>query len=103
MSVVHNFTSAKSDGGDATLVKPSDWNANHTLTGISRHRISTVGTTGFNLYHNLGTYSCLVGWSTTWNTGVYVDRVGLTHTGIIFTSESVTVSDIFISNLEVIF
>jgi hypothetical protein len=26
---VHPFTSAKADGGDATLVRPSNWNANH--------------------------------------------------------------------------
>lgn len=30
-NIKHSFTSAKSDGGDATLVKPSDWNAEHTL------------------------------------------------------------------------
>ena len=30
MPITHAFTSAKSDGGDATLVKPSDWNAAHT-------------------------------------------------------------------------
>jgi hypothetical protein len=29
MSIRHTFVSAKSDGGDATLVKPSDWNADH--------------------------------------------------------------------------
>jgi hypothetical protein len=29
MPVKHAFTSAKADGGDATLVKPSDWNAGH--------------------------------------------------------------------------
>jgi methionyl-tRNA formyltransferase len=29
MPVKHAFTSAKSDGGDATLVRPSDWNAGH--------------------------------------------------------------------------
>ena len=31
--ITHAFTSAKSDGADATLVKPSDWNASHVLTG----------------------------------------------------------------------
>ena len=29
MPVEHAFVSAKSDGGDATLVRPSDWNADH--------------------------------------------------------------------------
>lgn len=31
MAITHNFISAKSDGGDATLVKPSDWNADHVV------------------------------------------------------------------------
>lgn len=33
MGVSHAFTSPKADGGDATLVQPSNWNAAHTLTG----------------------------------------------------------------------
>jgi hypothetical protein len=31
MAIKHNFNSAKVDGADATLVKASDWNANHTI------------------------------------------------------------------------
>lgn len=27
ITIVHSFVSAKADGGDATLVRPSDWNA----------------------------------------------------------------------------
>ena len=34
MSITHSFVSAKSDGGDATLVRPSDWNAAHVLEGF---------------------------------------------------------------------
>lgn len=33
MRVTHAFTSAKSDSGDATLIQPSNWNADHTVTG----------------------------------------------------------------------
>jgi hypothetical protein len=29
MPITHAFVSAKSDGGDATLVRPGDWNATH--------------------------------------------------------------------------
>ena len=29
MSVKHKFVSAKADGGDATLVRPSNWNDEH--------------------------------------------------------------------------
>lgn len=32
MPVTHAFTSAKADGVDATLVQPSNWNADHTIT-----------------------------------------------------------------------
>ena len=31
MGITHAFASAKADGGDATLVKPSDWNAAHVI------------------------------------------------------------------------
>ena len=33
MGVTHAFTSPKADGGDATLVQPSNWNAAHSLSG----------------------------------------------------------------------
>ena len=102
MSIVHRFVSAKSDGGDTTLVRPSDWNNTHSLTGICRTEISVVGTTGFTLYHNLNdTRASLIGWSSTWNTGAYVGNVGLTNMSIIFSNPSATVSDIFISNVEI--
>jgi microcystin-dependent protein len=32
VSLIHNFVSNKSDPSDNTLVKPSNWNAQHTLT-----------------------------------------------------------------------
>mgnify|MGYP000364245254 CR=1 FL=1 len=32
ISLKHAFTSAKGDGADTTLVRPSNWNAEHTLT-----------------------------------------------------------------------
>jgi len=31
VSLLHNFVSGKLDGTDATLVQPSNWNAQHTL------------------------------------------------------------------------
>lgn len=33
LTVTHTFVSGKADGGDATLVRPSNWNAAHTITG----------------------------------------------------------------------
>lgn len=35
LSVKHAFTSAKGDSGDPTLIQPSNWNAEHTITAAS--------------------------------------------------------------------
>jgi len=32
--VVHPFVNLKADGADATVARPSDWNADHTVTGL---------------------------------------------------------------------
>jgi hypothetical protein len=32
ITVTHKFTSAKGDGADATLIRPSNWNDNHTVS-----------------------------------------------------------------------
>lgn len=47
VSLKHSFASAKSDGGDATLVQPSDWNAEHALS-IANARLlgNTTGSAG---------------------------------------------------------
>lgn len=34
MSVTHSFVSAKTDGADTSVVRPSDWNDDHVLTNI---------------------------------------------------------------------
>lgn len=44
LSLTHAFVSAKSDGADATLVRPSNWNAEHNLvcaTGVILGRASS--------------------------------------------------------------
>jgi hypothetical protein len=56
MPVKHAFTSAKSDGADATLVRPSDWNAGHVIpyapgtftvaTGYANLQIKVLQLTG---------------------------------------------------------
>jgi hypothetical protein len=46
VTVKHAFTSAVADGGDAALVRPSNWNANHTETGLEHSdRILTANET----------------------------------------------------------
>jgi len=32
MAITHSMVNGKADGADATIVRPSDWNANHTIT-----------------------------------------------------------------------
>jgi hypothetical protein len=44
MAITHAKVSAKADGGDATLVRPSDWNASHS--GINDHDHSAATTQG---------------------------------------------------------
>jgi hypothetical protein len=52
--VTHAFTSAKSDGGDATLVKPSNWNAVHTLTQLPVPlRTTSIQTINGTSYQNI--------------------------------------------------
>jgi hypothetical protein len=45
VSLKHKFTSAKSDGGDSTLVKPSNWNDEHDLT-LAADRVLGRATAG---------------------------------------------------------
>lgn len=42
MAVTHLKVSAKADGGDATLVLPSDWNADHTTGTIDVENVDTT-------------------------------------------------------------
>lgn len=44
LTLKHAFTSAKADGADTSLVQPSNWNANHTLTGSNNVLFGTNGT-----------------------------------------------------------
>lgn len=43
--VTHAFVSAIPDGSDNTIVQPSDWNDNHTITGLGT--AATAATTDF--------------------------------------------------------
>lgn len=38
-SVTHAFVSAVADGADATLVRPSNWNAAHTFANQSANQV----------------------------------------------------------------
>lgn len=46
-TVKHSYVSAIPDSGDTTVVQPSDWNANHVLTGVQGTiTLTTTGTSG---------------------------------------------------------
>jgi hypothetical protein len=49
MRVKHAFTSAKSDPPDATIVRPTNWNADHTLIGAPDDAIWTPGSNALGL------------------------------------------------------
>lgn len=76
VTVTHQFVNQKPDGADATITRPSDWNAAHTVTGLA-----TVATTG--AYTDLtgqpalfsGIYSDLSGKPTLFS-GLYADLSG---------------------------
>lgn len=46
VSLKHTFQSAKADGGDTSIVRPSDWNAEHTFTMATSRLLgrTTAGT-----------------------------------------------------------
>jgi hypothetical protein len=47
VSLTHAFSSAKSDGTDSTLIQPSNWNAQHTLTMATARLLGrTTASTG---------------------------------------------------------
>lgn len=54
MAIKHVFQSGKADGGDATLVRPSNWNADHTIdTEVTFPAVTTPATPAadkFNLF-----------------------------------------------------
>lgn len=70
VSLKHAFTSAKADGGDTTLVQPSNWNAEHTLTMATARLLGrTTAGTGAAEEISVGTGLSLSGGSLS-NSGV---------------------------------
>ncbi len=59
IQIKHAFTSLKGDGGDATLVRPSNWNALHTT---SMATLSIVGraTAGVGVFEELPTSAFMI-------------------------------------------
>lgn len=73
LDVKHTFVSAKADGGDATLVQPSNWNASHTMT-LATQRVVGRNTAGAGAAEEV-TASQLFDWVSSTN-GVLLTRIG---------------------------
>lgn len=54
MGVRHQFVNRIPDVEDDTIVRPSDWNADHV--GVSYHHVQAVPETVWTVNHDLGRY-----------------------------------------------
>lgn len=84
IAVSHQFVSAVADGADTSLVRPSDWNASHSLTGLTTGRLiyggsATELTDSANLtYSEASGPRLTVGSGSTTNVGVIAGYSGTT-------------------------
>ncbi len=60
LSVTHKFNDTHPDGADATLVRPSNWNDTHALTGGLDYSQLAIAAQGLNFVHNPQTTNCTV-------------------------------------------
>lgn len=114
MVITHAFVNPKADGADATIVRPSDWNANHALTGLissaqmeTTAAVVTVGTTpisggtsGRVLYDNAAKVGEL---ATTGTAGNVVLSAGPTLTGTLTAAAGTYSGDVSITSSTVSF
>ena len=63
--VVHPFVNPKADGADATITRPSDWNAAHTITGLGTLATQDGTFSGTSSGTNTGDQTTIVGISGT--------------------------------------
>jgi hypothetical protein len=76
MPIKHAFTSPKSDGADATLARPSDWNADHTgLAGSSFPGSPANNDLFFHTTHDMLFFYDGTRWLTT---TLYIEPIGIT-------------------------
>jgi hypothetical protein len=59
ISITHPFVSAKGDGTDATLVRPSNWNAAHT-TSMATGKLIGRATAGAGVFEELPTSAYII-------------------------------------------
>ncbi len=89
-TVKHVFTSAASDGADATLVRPSNWNADHTFTVAATARLLGRATAGAGAVEEIALGAGLALSGTTLNTAVTVKKLGVAHSNSTVTLSTIT-------------
>ena len=63
MTIKHVFTSAKSEGGDSSFVRPSDWNADHVVQALALPEDETSTGTGTIDDYALASTSAVLRWN----------------------------------------
>jgi hypothetical protein len=80
ITVKHQFVSAKGDGSDATLVRPSNWNASHDINLATNAIIGRL-TAGPGLAEELPVTAYMIGLLNTANFAALAAALGLPTTG----------------------
>lgn len=80
ISIKHAFTSAKGDGGDATLVRPSNWNAAHA-TLMATNSIVGRATAGTGVFEELPTSAAVIALLAAADLATFISLVGGAETG----------------------
>jgi hypothetical protein len=105
MSLTHAKVSAKSDGGDATLVRPSDWNADHVLGRLKISAGTALVAGDFALssgWGNTATVTAVLGYDNAWEILVTCQGTGIASSPTItltFHDGTWTLSPIAISKM----
>jgi len=80
MAIKHTKVSAKADGGDATLVLPSDWNADHVISRIKIGAGTALVAGDFALsagWGNTATVTAVLGYDNAWEILITCQGTGI--------------------------
>lgn len=80
IEIKHPFISLKSDGGDATLIRPSNWNANHS-TSMSTNRLVGRLTSGVGAFEEIPITAYMASLLNTADLATLAGLLGLFETG----------------------
>lgn len=80
IQIKHAFVSAKGDGGDATLVRPSNWNAAHTTSMASGNLLGRL-TAGAGVFEEIPVSAYMAGLLNAADQATLAGLLGLFETG----------------------